>query len=163
MMVVTLEFEGGAMLKEIRNPGRKLLRSEITDFEREINKSLPEDYVDFLLKYNGGSPYPCEFNIDGHDEGICGVQVFFGINREIESSTLSWNYCQYKDRIPAEHIPIGCSDTNDLICLLVSDDKFGTVVFWDAINETSKNSLDNVYCVSVSFDAFLGSLFSENP
>ena len=31
---------------------------EISDFEREIKNSLPDDYKDFLMKYNGGKPQP---------------------------------------------------------------------------------------------------------
>jgi len=149
------------MLEKIDNPGRSISESELNKIASEIGLELPTDYQAFLLKYNGGSPEPDAFPIKEHEEGVGTLQLFFGIDREIESSCLKWNYTEYKDRTPNSYLPIACSDTNDLICLVLSKNQYGSVVFWDAMGETSKNSLDNVYEVADSFTQLLELLFED--
>ncbi len=149
------------MLKQIDKPGRSISESELNKIASEIGLELPTDYKAFLLKYNGGSPEPDAFSIKEHEEKVGTLQLFFGIDREIESSCLKWNYDEYIDRIPNLHLPIACSDTNDLICLVLSKDQYGSVVFWDAMDETSKDNLDNIYEVANSFTQLLELLFED--
>lgn len=149
------------MLEKIDNPGRSISESELDKISSEIGLELPTDYKDFLLTYNGGSPEPDAFPIKGHEEGVGTLQIFFGIDREIESSCLKWNYEEYKDRIPNSYLPIACSDTNDLICLVLSQNQYGSVVFWDAMDEVSKDNLDNVYEIADSFTQLLELLFED--
>ncbi len=149
------------MLNTIDNPGRSISESELNEITLYTELELPASYKEFLLKFNGGSPFPDAFPIKGHSEEVGGIQVFFGIGREIESSCLNWNYNEYKGRLPDAYIPIACSDTNDLICLVLSGAQYGKIVFWDAEDERSRNDLGNIYEVADSFDQLLEILFED--
>jgi len=149
------------MLNKIDNQGKLISESELSDISSEIKLKFPVEYEIFLLKYNGGSPVPDEILIKGHKEEVGTVQIFFGIDRKIKSSDLKWNYDEYRDRIPNFFLPIACSDTNDLICLVLSESQYGSVVFWDAMDENGKDSLDNIYEVADSFTHFLELLFDD--
>ena len=149
------------MLEKIDNLGRSISESELNKIASEIGLEFPADYKDFLLKYNGGSPEPDAIPIKEHEEEVGTIQLFFGIDREIESSCLKWVYDELKDRIPDSYLPIACSDTGDIFCLVLSKNQYGSVVFWDAIDETSKDSLDNVYEVADSFTQLLELLFED--
>ena len=41
---------------KLYDSGEKLRREEIEKFENELNIILPNDYIDFILKNNGGTP-----------------------------------------------------------------------------------------------------------
>ncbi len=45
----------------IENSGLSISRDDIEKFEQKHRLKLPSDYFDFLLKFNGGSPYPNSF------------------------------------------------------------------------------------------------------
>lgn len=149
------------MLNNVDEPGRSISESELKEITLYIELELPTSYKEFLLKFNGGSPFPDAFPIKGHSEEVGGIQVFFGVDRKVESSCLNWNYNQYKGRLPDSYIPIACTDTNDLICLVLSKAQYGKVVFWDAVDEKSRNNLDNVYEVADSFKQLLEILFED--
>ncbi|MEZ8193033.1 SMI1/KNR4 family protein [Vibrio sp. 1F279] len=135
--------------------------SELKVITLNTELEFPTSYKEFLLKFNGGSPSPDAFPIKGYSEEVGGIQVFFGVDREIESSCLNWNYNEYKSKLPDSYIPIACSDTNDLICLVLSKAEYGKIVFWDAEDERSRNDLGNVYEVADSFDQLLEILFED--
>ncbi|PMN09209.1 hypothetical protein BCT41_25570 [Vibrio splendidus] len=149
------------MLDAIDSPGRSISESELKVITLNTELEFPTSYKEFLLKFNGGSPSPDAFPIKGHSEEVGGIQVFFGVDREIESSCLNWNYNEYKSKLPDSYIPIACSDTNDLICLVLSKAEYGKIVFWDAEDERSRNDLGNVYEVADSFDQLLEILFED--
>ncbi len=149
------------MLKQVEHRGRSISESELNKITAEIGIELPFDYKAFLLKYNGGSPEPDAIPIKNHDEEVGTLQLFFGIDREIESSNLNWIYNEMKDRVPDSYLPIACSDTGDMFLLVLSKDLYGSVVFWDAMGETSKDNLDNIYKVSDDFIQLLELLFED--
>ena len=148
------------MLDRIENPGRTIRPAELEAVCNELGVNLPDDYKDFLLEFNGGSPVPDAFPIKGFEE-VGTLQVFFGIDREIESSNLRWNFFQYRSRIPSDHLPIACSDTNDLICLSLSDNRYGSVIFWDSMTESSADTFRNIYEVADSFSGLLKLLYQD--
>lgn len=56
----------------------KITINEINEFEGKYDLKLPEQYVDFLLKYNGGYPQESTFKISD-EEGESVVNKFYGI------------------------------------------------------------------------------------
>jgi len=148
------------MLLKIKKAANKLSLEEIRVFAEQLGiPSLPEDYVEFLRLNNGGRPSPDTYMIPNHSEGFCDIQVFFGIDRDIEADCLDWRFYVYQTRIPSPLFPIGNSSTNDLICLSLSGGTRGGVFFWDAMAETDFPSFANVYKIADSFTEFLENLF----
>ena len=63
----TLSLKGSKEWNMI-NGNLKISLQDIKQFEREYNVTLPIEYIDFLLKYNGGYPQESNFKISD-DEG----------------------------------------------------------------------------------------------
>ncbi len=149
------------MLRNMRNPGRQLSETDIEDVEAQLGFKLPPNYRAFLKKYNGGRPEPALFPIEGMDKNPEGdIQVFFGGDREIESSNLVWNAEASSGRMPANLLPIACNGCGGLICLSLWGDDAGSVLFWDYYNEQlgPNPGYENIYRIADSFEAFLESL-----
>jgi len=143
------------MLIRIEEPGRKITFNEVKKLEKELGISFPKQYIDFLIRYNGGAPIPNLYPVEEHQEGILEIQLFFGIHRKIESSCLDWNFYEYKGYIPNNLFPIGCSSGNDLICLSLFGEDKDAVLFWDLMDEPEQPDYSNVYKITNSFYEFL--------
>jgi hypothetical protein len=148
------------MLELMKDCARPLSGEDIVSFERAVGRVLPAGYAAFLLRYNGGLPSPDSFPIQGMQDNLYGVvQEFLGIDCPIESSNLDWNQQILKGRIPDNLFPIACTPSGDLLCLSLSGDDIGEVVFWDSYKEHSPPTYANVYPVAESFEAFIEKLF----
>ncbi|GKS60538.1 SMI1/KNR4 family protein [Nitrospira sp.] len=152
------------MLIDISASGRPISRTEVSEIETLIGHPLPAQYVDFLLRYNGGRPKPNNFRINGFYErpGIGNIQVFFRVDSRVRSSDLMWNFKEMNlsGRVPANLIPIACDGSGDLICLALFGPDTGQVVFWDYLDERDEPTYENVYRVADSFSEFIASIHS---
>ena len=63
------------MLKEIENPGPGIVVDDINALESRLGKKIPDDYAQFLIKYNGGSPIECMIDFDGNIVDVNDVAV----------------------------------------------------------------------------------------
>lgn len=90
--------------------------SEISDFEREIKNYLPDDYKDFLMKYNGGKPQPDSFRFFSGRADASSVDRFLSLGKEKNSNLLKY-YNNYKNRIPLGFIPIAHDAGGNLIIM----------------------------------------------
>jgi hypothetical protein len=143
------------MLTKINESGKKISENEIVVIENCIKHKLPDDYRNFLLKHNGGRPEPFIFKVDKFNEGESSVHTFLGIDREIESDNLLWSYKTLKNRLPNTFLSVGYSDSDDQICLDLSEKNYGKVYLWDYYSECGKDCFDNVYYIAPSFKEFL--------
>lgn len=147
------------MFERMDECGPPLLPEDIRDLETRLRVALPEEFKEFLLKYNGGRPTPDAFPFEGLENNPYGaIQVFFRIGGPIESSTFDWNMHIMEGRLPAGLFPIACDGGGDLICLSLSGDDAGAVVFWDSFGEPKGPSYSDVYRIADSFTAFLDGL-----
>lgn len=147
------------MINSFSECGPPIGEADVVAIEQELGFSLPKDYRAFLLAHNGGRPEPDGFPIEGLDNNPFGmIQVFMGINDEIESCNLNWKYHIFNDRLPDNLLAIACDGGGDLICLSLYGDDAGAVVFWDAHQETDGPSYENVYRIADSFPEFLDSI-----
>lgn len=150
------------MLKKINEQGKEISKKDIREFEDLIKYKLPNDYKNFLLKYNGGRPEPFIFKVEKFEGGENSIHTFLGFNRETESDNLLWSYNALKDRLPDTLLSIGYSDTDDQICLDLSEKNFGKIYLWDYAGECGKDCLDNVYYIAPSFGELLNMLTDGN-
>nr|HQU46028.1 SMI1/KNR4 family protein [Pirellulales bacterium] len=123
------------MLEKVLDCARPLVADDVNCLEGEVGVSLPESYKAFLLRYNGGLPVPDSFPIEGMPKNPYGViQVFFGIDRAIESSNIKWNVEISRNDTPSNLFPIACTPSGDVLCLSLSGEDAGSVVLWDYYN-----------------------------
>ncbi|MBD1229589.1 SMI1/KNR4 family protein [Xenorhabdus griffiniae] len=133
----------------------------VADFESEIGKSLPNDYRNFLKKYNGGYPEPDSFSfINDDEEDASSVDRFLGLGAEKHHNLRNY-FFDYKDRIPLDFLPIAHDPGGNLILISLSKDNSG-VFFWDHEFEADEGELpdmSNVHLISHSFTEFLSVLY----
>ena len=93
-----------------------------------------------------------------------------------ESKSLFWHLCldlgsaddlisqfeTYKNRIPNTCIPIGRDAGGNLVCLNLSEDRYGYVYFWDHEEEFNyeegKITINNLHFIAETFNEFLNSI-----
>lgn len=131
----------------IHSKGPILLSTEIDVFTDSLGCDLPSAYKGFLLENNGGVPEPNIIDIINFDQSPTDIQVFFGINREIEVSNISWNIDTF-EFLSGKFIPIGCDSGGNLFCINVFD-AAGAVVYFDLQSEDPV-----AYEVARDFEAF---------
>ena len=125
---------------------------------------LPNAYKAFLLRNNGGRPWPKYFNIRGFQNNPHGqVQDFFGIDDAVKSCDLLWNRMTFREIIPKSFAPIACEDGGSLICIDTAGNEIDKVMYWDFRGQTKQPSYDNVYLIANTFEAFLAGLHYFDP
>ncbi|HBE9106893.1 TPA: SMI1/KNR4 family protein [Clostridioides difficile] len=97
-------------------PKHKVSKREIKRLERKIGIELPEDYREFLLKFNGGMTKPHSF-LD-----IANIIGFFGVGENLNDFNLDSSIEIYKDKLPSVVIPIGKVNKDKLLCINLNEE-----------------------------------------
>ena len=137
---------------------RETSTNDIVSLEQRFNVILPQDYIDFLLQYNGG-------NVEIDDD--CGIyvrylkeyihiDVLFGLDTGYQNANIdTW----MSDNIIASDMPentiiIGDSIEHGFIVLLCAGEDAG-VYYWDHAYEFKcSNDESNTYFVADTFTDF---------
>ena len=142
-------FTGGFRLPSV---------AEIEAAERSLGVTLPDDYKQFLLAYNGGRPEPNCFSVK--DRGDALVNMLFGVRdsqtrfdlaRELELAT-------ELDPLPDGFIAVGNDPGGNSLLLSTAGSDRGEVYFWDRSGLWVREDGHNTFPVANSFTAFLESL-----
>jgi cell wall assembly regulator SMI1 len=135
----------------IDNCGPKVHQDAIKDLEFELGASLPQDYREFLMQYNGGAPTPNTIDVPNAPDMPTDIQVLFGIERPIESSSLSWNLCLALERFPGQTLlPIACDSGGNLFCLQFDRGAASTIIYYDLADPDTR-----YFPVATTFTMFL--------
>lgn len=132
----------------------------IVKFEKKHNIHLPEDYKQFLLKYNGGSPKPNEYwDIEGNYSNS--VNYFYGFCKCKKVLSLEENI---NSSVPSQLLVIGDDGSTNLFCLGITQDIFGKIYFIDSGSYPYDKSFPNpgIRKLFNSFSSFIGSLTKIN-
>lgn len=156
---------------KIEDSGRKINKQDVINLEQRINGKLPDGYINFLKRYNGGSPEKFRgFDIKDSRYFLNGsvvesaVSFFFAIDYELKILDIYENIRIFKDgnRVPDEFLPIADDPCGNLILLCYKGKDYGKIYFWDHEEEADTGepvTYDNIYYVADSFTEFLDSLF----
>ena len=142
---------------EIQGSNEVLTESRLRDFERINGVQLPQQYREFLLKYNGGYPKPYYFTIS-KEQGICMVNIFYGIGEMYDN--LDKKIDIFDDILDAGFIPIADDSGGNQICLGLTEKYFGDVYFW--IHDEDPEDMGNMYLLAKDFGGFLEKLYDNN-
>jgi hypothetical protein len=141
------------------NPYGCLSKIILRDFEIKNKINLPEDYRSFLLSNNGGQPNPSFFWIQPINDGSS-VNNLFGLhNGPIHLSLETYiggNYLKF----PNLYLPFGDDGMGNFLCIVLTKDNFGEVVFLDHDLHDFQNldSLIGISKIANSFSDFINSL-----
>lgn len=133
---------------------------EIFKLEEEIGFTLPNDYKEFLINFNGGVPEVkySTFKLNELEENI-GLQVLYGLNLEENLDLREW-YEEYEEDLLDDCLIIGHGIGFGFIVLVNSPEVSG-VYFWDNSFELENSSEDeNIYKISDTFKEFIQELKS---
>jgi hypothetical protein len=137
------------------NGNPKVSLQKIKQFEYEYNVMLPEQYVDFLLKYNGGYPQESKFKIpDNQGEGL--VNKFYGIGDM--KSNLAKVFEVLEGEIPEDFVSIANDPEGNEILLGVSGKYKGMIYFWIHDMEP-EDEMGNMFILADSFSEFFNNLY----
>jgi len=140
--------------------GPVVTKEVINNFERENNISLPEDYIEFLLKNNGGMFIYDYVNFDFKDklgDNTAIVDIFYGINYPADVYDLKTMLNRTRDRMPNNIIPIANDPGGNKICISIKGEDYGKVYFWDhefEADEDEKPDYRNLSLIANSFTEF---------
>jgi hypothetical protein len=148
---------------DMRKKNNMILETDIQDFEQKIGTSLPPEYRNFLLKYNGGRPTLYIFP-ETKDLYPLALSDLFGLNTEKDYDNLLHKIDIYDGRIHPSFISIGDDPGGDQFVLGIRGKFKGKVYYWDHNSELendefTENELpENMYLLADSFDEFIDKL-----
>ncbi|EUJ25957.1 SMI1/KNR4 family protein [Listeria cornellensis] len=144
---------------EMISPNGKSTEQDILAFEKRHNIGLPKDYIDFLLKYNGGYSKQAVFNISS-ENGNSLVNKFYGIGDM--QGNLDRVIDNLDGELPDGFISIGYDPAGNEICLGTKNSEYeGQVYFWVHDME-SDLEMDNMFLLSPDFNSFLDNLYEDD-
>jgi hypothetical protein len=121
---------GVEMLNRTEDAGPTISEIDLARFERDANLALPADYRKFLLKHNGGRPFPADFMLTLENETVHSrIHFFFGLNDPMESCCLRWNLELTKETRPAGTLPIASDEGGNRLYLRWNRPDAGSVHF----------------------------------
>lgn len=136
---------------------QKISLQDIIQFEQEYEVTLPKQYVDFLLEYNGGFPQESNFKLPD-DEGESLVNEFYGIGDM--KSNLGKVFEVLEGEIREDFISIGNDPGGNEILLGVSGEYQGKVYFWIHDIEP-EDEMDNMFILAGNFTEFFNNLYES--
>lgn len=136
-------------------------RSKFDYFRDMLTNDLPKEYVDFLMKYNGGYVEDAVSVYHNNGEQKFLVTSLFGLG--LESNLDLLNQLEiYKERVPLNCIPIARDAGGNIVCLNLSSDRYGNVYFWNHEKESDfelgKMTVNDLYFIANSFTEFFNTL-----
>ncbi|MFY8035688.1 MAG: SMI1/KNR4 family protein [Cyclobacteriaceae bacterium] len=149
---------------EFRNTESPIHIVEIEKLEKLIELKFPIDYVNHLLKFNGGRCSPNRFSfLENKKETTSSIDWFLAIyDGEFDNlERYILNYKVDEKRLPADIIPIAHDSGGNLVCISAYD---GKIYFWDhekevVSSDSGYDDFSNLYLVSNDFNNFLNNLF----
>lgn len=152
---------------ELINSAGKISVEDIAEFENEVGMEFPEDYKNFMIEANGGTPKE-ELLYDFFDEvteaeNTSVIREFFSLFSDdtVKMSNLREIYkiMTYEETISVDMLPIADDPGGNVIGISLNKDDFGYVYF---INH-EYDDLDTGYLVksriAESFSDFIGALY----
>lgn len=124
------------MPKKLKSGGPKLSEADIKDIERGIGYKLPNDYVEFLLTYNGGRTaeenefFPCQYAPG--QRGLWVQDFRCTEDSEYPQGALLVLYVdmsQFWGR--KDMLPIAVDPSGNEVCIRLSRWRYGRIYLWD--------------------------------
>lgn len=115
----------------IEAPGPEISDSKIAELESGLGCVLPGSYRDFLLRFNGGRPWPDVVDVPDLSGSPTDVSVIFGIDRTEESTGLAWAAEVYAEFVAKGLIPFACDSFGNLYVFDLREEGRGGVLYAD--------------------------------
>jgi hypothetical protein len=148
-----------------------ITEEHVIHFEQQIGARLPEEYRQFLIRYNGGQFEKKDIRFFNHfteTKQFADLNCLHGISSE-NNKMMGVVLQSSSSRQPPQVIVIGNNSGTGLFCLAVRGENYGKIYFWDAqiiygyIEEEEEASeaerdMNNVFWLADSFHEFIEKL-----
>lgn len=150
---------GGGATVTMAGSGPMLSSEKMQALEERLDIVLPEQYRDFLLRHNGGTPDPALFECAGG--GGSSVRSFLGVHEGPHSNfeVIFLALKVTRKALPDNVVAVAEDGGGNKVCLSLAGADVGSVYFWDHERETKKPSYKNLHLIAPSFDEFLAALY----
>ena len=143
------------------NPFGQLNEDRLTAFETALGYTLPSDYRDYLIGFNGGIPDNTFFWIEEETDGS-GIHQLYGLH-SAKSSSLDIYIGDDHCGVPSGFLPIGDDGVGNNVIIGLTETNRGLIFFLDHEIHTYNNheSMDGIVKISNSFSSFMSILLPE--
>ena len=146
---------------DISNSKLVINDKRLRELESRFNIILPDEYRQFILINNGGTPMPNVFEFidtEGKKSNSL-VHYFLAIYDGNGFDNIEQNYLLYisEKRIPSDIFPIAEDPFGNMVCVSVASGDYGKVYFWDHELEFEDN-YGNLSLIANSFNEFIHKL-----
>jgi hypothetical protein len=142
------------------NPYGNLLIEDIEYLENTLGFDLPDDYVEFLIKNNGGKIQDSCIYIEKIQEFIF-FDVFYGISLPPKALNLYFWFNEFKDDMPKNSLVIADEIGGGLFLLVNLETDYWDkgVYYWDdSYRFPSSSDDDNCYFIAPTFTEFISKI-----
>ncbi len=136
----------------------RLQIEDVRAFEGDHGVRLPADYIDFLLRHNGGRAADAYFEVPGWGDSV--IAVFFGIGLS-RGSDLARAHERMSERNLGWCLPIASDPGGNYVCLSLRNDDGGTVWFFDHEHDVFEDPAGAMHRLAGSFEEFYLALRAE--
>lgn len=111
-------------------------KEAVQDAETVLGAEFPADFKSFLLTVNGGRPGRTAFRIKWNGQPwseffeSSSVSYFYGLTDDEDDLDILREFDGWKERIPADTIPIGNDPGGSLILMILKGDHRGEIHYW---------------------------------
>ena len=141
---------------EIERIHERLSKEDLNSFENKHNITLPQDYRDFLLEYNGGYPLTGTYKIS-EEIGESILNIFYGIGSMYDN--LEKKFDIFDEILDIGFIPIADDPSGNQICIGINQEYFGQIYHW--AHDEEQDGMKNMYFLANNIDEFLDNLYEE--
>ena len=154
---------------KLLNSAEPILREDVLEFGNYLSVKLPEDYIEFIVNANGGTP-ELDMLYDFYDEvseqeNTSVIRRFFSVisNAECEKNNIKfiYNVMRRVEIIPFDMIPIADDPTGNVICISLSQDDYGAVYYLNHEFEDSDTGYLMKSKITDSFKEFIEKLYLD--
>lgn len=138
--------------------GPQVTARDVAAVEASLKHTLPNDYVAFVRKHNGGVPSLAIFPIKGMPLNPTGeIRCMLSVGHRLSFCNLVKTNNLLGDAIPADSISIGDTASGGQILLYTRGARAGEVWFYDWYSPYQDPN-ERVYFIAPSFKDFLNAL-----
>jgi len=142
-------------MAEIISTNVPATESQIVEFEAVIGARLPDQYRDFLMKYNGGKTSPNYFRFHDGPYGDGEVKTLWALGGHPSGLETEQEGLKTEGMLPDGIVCIGIDTGDSGIGILIFGQNYGAVAYLDFFGGGDQT---NVYIFANSFSDFLDKL-----
>jgi len=137
----------------------KVTSVDFRSTEKYLNKTLPKEYKDLLMKLNKDTFRQLlekkYFFSKTDKKEECILSELYIPNSNVVSKDLLEMTKLFKERMPSEYIPIGEDPGGNQFCLAIDGPNSGNIYYWDHESESENQPYyDNLFPISKVIDFF---------